>query len=423
MKQLKQLPPIGLRIIKSVFAVFFCLVLGELRGDQGIPFYMVLSALWNIQTDLDSSKTMGLQRLLGTVIGAIYGLLILLFQLYVWPVHEEMAGYVISSLMIIPVIYTTVLMKKEGAAYYSCVVFLGITVTHMSNPDPFLFVWNRTLDTALGLAVGLVVNMVHIPHRHRRDILFVSNLDRTLLGEDERLSPYSRVELNRMLDHGMKFTISTARTPASMRQPLQDIHLNLPVIAMDGAVLYDRREKSYLHTYVISPGMTKELSEYLHRKQFHFFTNVIMEDLLIIYYQDFQNPVEEVMYQSKRKSPLRNYVRQPVPEDAAAVYLLVLDETEKIEALYQELEADGYTEKLKITRTVSASFPAHTYMRFFSSNATVPNMIAYLMQMTDADSVVTIGSGEGCDVQVPEGEPNQAVRTLKKMYEPFVWKS
>ena len=49
------------------------------------------------------------------------------------------------------------------------------------------------------------------------------------------------------------------RTPASLMEPLKDIHLELPVIAMDGAVLYDIREKMYLHAYVISCEQSKKI--------------------------------------------------------------------------------------------------------------------------------------------------------------------
>ena len=64
-------------------------------------------------------------------------------------------------------------------------------------------------------------------------------MDDTLLSEEQKLSPYSLVELNRMLADGANFTVSTMRTPASLIEPLRGVKLNLPVIAMDGAVMYD----------------------------------------------------------------------------------------------------------------------------------------------------------------------------------------
>ena len=49
----------------------------------------------------------------------------------------------IISLMIIVVLYTTVLIKKKQASYFSCVVFLSIVVNHVADANPYLFVWNH----------------------------------------------------------------------------------------------------------------------------------------------------------------------------------------------------------------------------------------------------------------------------------------
>lgn len=40
-------------------------------------------------------------------------------------------------------------------------------------------------------------------------------------------APASRVRLNRMLDDGLLFTVSTVRTPASVREAAQGLRLRL----------------------------------------------------------------------------------------------------------------------------------------------------------------------------------------------------
>ena len=144
------------------------------------------------------------------------------------------------------------MVNKKQASYFSCVVFLSIVVNHLTDANPFLFVWSRVLDTLIGIGLGVLVNACSLPREHRNHILFVSGLDDTLLTEEDHLSAYSKVELNRMISTGAKFTVSTMRTPASLMEPLKDIHLNLPVIVMDGAALYDIKQKKYLYEYVIS---------------------------------------------------------------------------------------------------------------------------------------------------------------------------
>lgn len=69
------LPPIGMRIIKSAVAILLCYLVSFLRGNSGIVFYSQLAALWCIQVYVENSWKNALQRFIGTIIGALYGLI------------------------------------------------------------------------------------------------------------------------------------------------------------------------------------------------------------------------------------------------------------------------------------------------------------------------------------------------------------
>ena len=69
--------------------------------------------------------------------------------------------------------------------------------------------------------------------------LFVSDLDGTLLRNDTTLSQYSRDTLNTLLDKGLHFTVASARSIASMSRLLAGLHLRLPVVEFNGAVVSD----------------------------------------------------------------------------------------------------------------------------------------------------------------------------------------
>ena len=146
---------------------------------------------------------------------------------------------------------------------------------HITDPNPILFVGNRVLDTLIGIGLAIIVNSVHLPRQKNNDILFVSGIDDTLLTSREDLTPYSKVELNRIIDTGAKFTVSTIRTPASVREALDGIRLKLPIIAMDGAVLYDMNENSYLMKYQMSTSQAKVMTDFLDKEGFTYFTNTI----------------------------------------------------------------------------------------------------------------------------------------------------
>ncbi len=421
------IPKIGMRIIKSATAILLCYLISFLRGNSGIVFYSQLAALWCIQGYVSNTKKNAVQRLIGTVIGALYGLVFLLARQELerlWGSGgriTELIDAIAVTLFIVVILYTTVLIKKTQASYFSCVVFLSIVVNHVTDANPYLFVWNRFLDTVIGICVGIGVNVASLPRRKRKDILFVSGLDDTLLkANSDKLSDYSRVELNRMLDDGANFTISTMRTPASIMEAMSGIRLRLPVIAMDGAVLYDITEKMYLKAYIISKDTAGRVAALIKGAGLCCFTNVVIDDMLVIYYEKSGEEVHERLVKSLRRSPYRNYVCREAPEESEVVYFMLLYPTQVIEDFYALLEREGLNDELKILKYPSHDYEGYSYIKIYNKNATKENMMAYLKEMTQVSQVVTFGSIEGrYDVLIEDGDTNKAVHMLKKLYEPL----
>ena len=418
-----EFPSVGMRIVKSSIGVFLCFIVYILRGRQGIPFYSALAALWCIRPYVGSSVKMGIQRTTGTLIGAFYGLVVIMVEVYLFPVNHELMGYALVSGMIIVVIYTTLLLNKRNASYFSCVVFLSITVTHVTDNNPFVFVAYRVLDTLIGILIGVVINAARLPRKKRQDILFISGLDDTLIAMNDSISDYSKIQLNRMIDDGAKFTVATMRTPASLMQPLADIHLNLPVIVMDGAALYDINEKEYIHSYVISKDTSEKIMDFMNNHHFNYFLNAIVDEVLMIFHGEFNNEVEEKLFKNLRKSPYRNYANLKYYSGGQVMYFMIVDKSEKIIALYEELIREGYQENLKILTYESTDYPGYSYIKIYNKNASKKNMVNYLKGQLKIDKTVTFGSIDGeYDVVISEGDYNKTVNTLEKIFEPLIWK-
>lgn len=417
----KTIPGIGMRIIKSAIAVALCYLVDFFRAGQGMVFYSQLAALWCIQMYRANTKQNAIQRTTGTVVGAIYGLIYLLLSPFVLGEggRSNLAGEMIISVMIIFVLYTTVLLKRRQAAYFSCVVFLSIVVNHIGDINPYLFVWNRFLDTMIGILIGIAVNDIRLCFHPNRDTLFISGVDDLLLDKKDTLTPFSKVELNRMIDDGMKFTLSSMRTPASIIEPLKEVKLKLPVIAMNGAVLYDTNQHSYIRAYVISKDTSQKVYKMIKDAKINFYSNVIIDDMLVIYYQDTEDVVNNELVKKLRTSPYRNYVRRPLPEDEAVVYFMLLDKKEKIEAFYQLIGEAKLPERLRVIMYDSIDYPGYSYIKIYNKNATKENMIAYLKEFTSLDKVVTFGTIKNqYDVYIDADDVNKVVREVRKRYEP-----
>lgn len=70
-------------------------------------------------------------------------------------------------------------------------------------------------------------------------VLFVSDLDGTLLNDVSEIDKVSLETLNRLIENGVHFTIATARAFPAIRSILEGLELKLPVIEQNGAMLRD----------------------------------------------------------------------------------------------------------------------------------------------------------------------------------------
>lgn len=423
-----KLPIPGQRIVRSTIAVALCFVIYYLRGKRGIPFYSALAVLQCMQPYHTSMKEMAKKRTTGTFVGAFWGLIVILILLALngnrpGGIEESFTKYMLISLFTGIVLYSTVVLDCKKSSYFSCVVFLSITVMHITDESPILFVMNRVLDTLIGIGLAIIVNSAHLPRRKHNEILFVSGIDDTILNSGSRLTPYNKVELNRLIENGANFTISTIRTPASVREALEGVNLKLPIIAMDGAVLYDMEENSFLMKYQMSDSQADKMSTFLDNIGITYFTNTVVDDLLVIYYQNLENEAEQGIYERHRKSPYRNYVKVEHPICSNVVYFLVIEKKEKTEQLYQQLMEQEWVSDFRIVLADSMNYPGYAHIKIYHKQATREHMLQNLEALLDIEKTVTFGSIEGkYDVFIANSDRNIMVKELKKRYEPVDFK-
>ena len=427
MKSFKKLPPVGGRIIKSAVSVALCMVIYYIRTllpiGNGIPFYSSLAALWCLQPYHETTRHNAGQRSIGTFIGALFGLAFIVAT-RAMGLETPVLVYLLASAVIIPVIYLTVLLNKRNAAFFSCVVFLSIALTHSFDDDPYIFVLNRVLDTFIGIGVGLGVNNFRLPVRHDSDTLYVSGIDSVLIPDNHSTNPYNKVELNRMIESGVKFTISTIRTPAEVKTLMSGVNFQYPLIVMDGAALYDIKKKEYLEIECLSPEMCDTAEAIIADSGMHSFVNTIYDSTLLIFYGELKNPAELDLYETHRHSSYRNYIHDSYrrfDEHEKVLYLTVLDKEDKINDLGAKLSSE-LGDSVRIT--VSASeYERYLYLKVFSPLASKQEMMKKLKAHTGCEKVMTLGSIQGkYDVYIGDGGGNATVKKLKKLYRSGVYR-
>lgn len=74
---------IGMRIIKTVIAVFVCAIIGWLRGEM--TFFSMIAAVLCMQKSAEKTLSTSFNRVMGTAVGGAYGVIVLFLETQVQP--------------------------------------------------------------------------------------------------------------------------------------------------------------------------------------------------------------------------------------------------------------------------------------------------------------------------------------------------
>ncbi len=400
------MPKIGMRIIKSSVAVFFCFLIYMLRGD-GIPFYSAIAAVLCMQPYVSHSWRVALNRTVGSLIGGTAGMLVMLIEKEFIPPQYPLLKYLLISAVIIPLIYSTVLLKKPSAAYIACVVFMSITVSHGLDANPYLFALNRILDTLIGIFVSLGVNAFHLPKHKNLRLLFVSDLDGTLTGSNGKISSYTRIKLNQLIQKGAAVTVASGHSAASVAPILSGIHLNIPIITLNGAALYDLNAKAYLSCKTIPCNDAAEILSVFQKHGKNCFAHTVVHGILHIYYGDFTNPAEERLLEENKLKPLKNYIYSPLPKNRDVIYFRAVDTQESVKALVSGIMELKCRDKIHIA--CEANSEGYEILDIYSSEATKANAMFELSKLFSAERTVAFGNAESDIAMIEDADYGYAV--------------
>ena len=113
------------------------------------------------------------------------------------------------------------------------------------------------------------------------DTLYVSDLDGTLMRNNERLSEYTVRTLNELLRQGLPFTFATARSIESARVITGELEIKLPVITRNGAVLADNTTGRHIQKSVFTKEEVELLKQMLPELPSCGYVSCFLDDIMI----------------------------------------------------------------------------------------------------------------------------------------------
>lgn len=387
------LPRIGFRIIKSAIVVAICLAFSYLCGLANTPIIAIITAIIGIQQQMQDSVEISLVRVIGTLSGVVFGVLVA-YCLEMWiPLSYIWLHYMVISIMIIPVIYTSILLKQSSTGGLAAIVFLCVTLipTEHSTLRAGFF---RALETVGGATVALIVNRIHMPRRREKDYIFIAKFDQVLYQAGEGITPFCTFELNQLLREGIALSIISSRTPAFLQEHMGDVHLKLPVIAMDGAVLYDMETKKHLIYHGIYGDMVKRIERLLRGMKVNYFQHVIWNDVMFTYYKDVDSVAEKKAFEERKKLPHRHYVYGRYDGHGVVISFVLIVEMIVADIVEAELRELDTRNELYITRDTMEVSEGYCNFKIYDRAVSRKYMAEHLLERTPQEKMILFSGSD-----------------------------
>lgn len=143
---------IGMRTIKTAIVVIISYFVSSLINDE-LSFALIYAAVICIETSVVSSFKIGYNRVLGTAVGGVIGLVMTYLPLY--------GGIAMALGIIITIIFCNLLNIKKATGIALTLVI--IIILGSSDTIPAVYAMQRTLDTLIGIVIATIVNMLIYP--------------------------------------------------------------------------------------------------------------------------------------------------------------------------------------------------------------------------------------------------------------------
>ena len=145
-----------------------------------------------------------------------------------------------------------------------------------------------------------------------------------------QVSPAVLFRLNALLADGARICLMSEHAPAFFTMQLSAARLDLPMIVMDGAAIYDERNNTYISTETIPPTDSVWLMKELDLQGISHFIYTIHKGKMCIFHQGEYSDTEMTVYDNMRRSPYRSYLEGEKYEPEEIVYIKIIGSEDRI---------------------------------------------------------------------------------------------
>lgn len=212
-------------------------------------------------------------------------------------------------------------------------------------------------------------------------ILFVSDLDDTLLNDDKKISDENRKAIEYFESEGGKFSFITGRIPLGAKPILDQLTPNIPFGCINGGGIYDASAKEYVWKLTLDENY-KELVKYVRNEFPTVGIEVCTFDGSYFCYKNELTEVHRIIEQFPDRRCHCDDITEPVAK------VLMIDEEELIPSLMEGLSKQSISSRFDFVRSTSQ------YYEIVPKGASKGNAMLKLAEILGLDASKTISIGD-----------------------------
>ena len=220
-------------------------------------------------------------------------------------------------------------------------------------------------------------------------ILYVSDLDGTLLNKDSMISRKTIDIINALVEKGMYFTFATARSISSAYSITKDLHLRTPLIVYNGAFLIDPYTYFPIYQKFFKTNDAKELLDLLLKNHRVPFVYAIVDGKERVSYMHKNLHEGALHYMSKRKNDKR--FRCVATEDklyeGSIFYITCIDDYKNLSVIYEQVKEYSAYQSLFHQEL----FRDEYWLECMPSSVSKANAVMHLKEQEGFDYIVSFG--------------------------------
>ena len=220
-------------------------------------------------------------------------------------------------------------------------------------------------------------------------ILYVSDLDGTLLNSNNTISEYSINTINGLINKGMCFSYATARSLSSASVVTHGLKTNIPVITYNGTFIVNANTKEKLFSLCFSDNEKTIITDFLDNNSvFPFVNSFIDGEEKVSWVRNKENDGMK-KYLNSRKGDIR---LRPVDNkndlyNGELFYFTCIGEKQDLEKAYNYFGNSEF-----FTCTLQQELYQNEYWcEVMSKNATKGNAVIALKEMLKCDKIISFG--------------------------------